>query len=28
VAPEAYAFYGVSRVAPQALRSTARLRVI
>jgi NAD(P)-dependent dehydrogenase (short-subunit alcohol dehydrogenase family)/pimeloyl-ACP methyl ester carboxylesterase len=28
VAPEAYAFYGISRVAPQALRSTARLRVI
>jgi NAD(P)-dependent dehydrogenase (short-subunit alcohol dehydrogenase family)/pimeloyl-ACP methyl ester carboxylesterase len=28
VAPEAYALYGVSRVAPQALRSTARMRVI
>lgn len=28
VAPEAYALYGVSRVLPQALRSTARLRVI
>jgi NAD(P)-dependent dehydrogenase (short-subunit alcohol dehydrogenase family)/pimeloyl-ACP methyl ester carboxylesterase len=28
VAPEAYAFYGLSRMAPQALRSTARLRVI
>jgi NAD(P)-dependent dehydrogenase (short-subunit alcohol dehydrogenase family)/pimeloyl-ACP methyl ester carboxylesterase len=28
VAPEAYAFYGISRLAPQALRSTARLRVI
>ena len=28
VAPEAYALYGVSRLAPQALRSTARLRVI
>ncbi len=28
VAPEAYAFYGVSRLAPQALRSTARFRVI
>ncbi len=28
VAPEAYAFYGISRVAPQALRSTARFRVI
>ncbi|HTY35167.1 SDR family oxidoreductase [Mycobacterium sp.] len=28
VAPEAYAFYGLSRVAPQALRSTARVRVI
>ena len=28
VAPEAYAFYGISRVAPQALRSTARVRVI
>jgi NAD(P)-dependent dehydrogenase (short-subunit alcohol dehydrogenase family) len=28
VAPEAYAFYGISRFAPQALRSTARFRVI
>ncbi|BDB42022.1 MULTISPECIES: SDR family oxidoreductase [Mycobacterium] len=28
VAPEAYALYGVSRVLPQALRSTARMRVI
>lgn len=28
VAPEAYALYGISRVLPQALRSTARLRVI
>ncbi|MCV7102171.1 SDR family oxidoreductase [Mycobacterium palustre] len=28
VAPEAYAVYGVSRVAPQALRSTARIKVI
>jgi NAD(P)-dependent dehydrogenase (short-subunit alcohol dehydrogenase family)/pimeloyl-ACP methyl ester carboxylesterase len=28
VAPEAYALYGLSRVAPQALRSTARMRVI
>ena len=28
VAPDAYAFYGVSRVAPQALRSAARLRLI
>ena len=28
VAPEAYALYGISRLAPQALRSTARLRVI
>ncbi|OBF55334.1 short chain dehydrogenase [Mycobacterium sp. 852002-50816_SCH5313054-b] len=28
VAPEAYLLYGMSRVAPQALRSTARLRVI
>ncbi len=28
VAPEAYALYGISRVAPQALRSTARMRVI
>lgn len=28
VAPEAYALYGLSRLAPQALRSTARLRVI
>jgi hypothetical protein len=28
VAPEAYALYGLSRVAPQALRSTARVRVI
>ncbi len=28
VAPEAYGFYGASRVAPQALRSAARLRVI
>ena len=28
VAPEAYAFYGLSRLAPQALRSTARVRVI
>ena len=28
VAPEAYALYGVSRVLPQALRSTARGRVI
>ncbi|MEE6177805.1 SDR family oxidoreductase [Mycobacterium sp. 050134] len=28
VAPEAYAAYGISRIAPQALRSTARVRVI
>jgi NAD(P)-dependent dehydrogenase (short-subunit alcohol dehydrogenase family) len=28
VAPEAYAFYGISRIAPQALRSTARFKVI
>jgi len=28
VAPEAYALYGVSRVLPQALRSTARMKVI
>ncbi|MGE2817411.1 SDR family oxidoreductase [Mycobacterium heidelbergense] len=28
VAPEAYALYGISRVLPQALRSTARMRVI
>ena len=28
VAPEAYALYGISRVLPQALRSTARGRVI
>lgn len=28
VAPEAYALYGISRLAPQALRSTARFRVI
>lgn len=28
VAPEAYALYGLSRFAPQALRSTARLKVI
>jgi NAD(P)-dependent dehydrogenase (short-subunit alcohol dehydrogenase family)/pimeloyl-ACP methyl ester carboxylesterase len=28
VAPEAYALYGMSRLAPQALRSTARFRVI
>ena len=28
VAPEAYALYGISRVAPQALRSTARMRVV
>ncbi|MCV7381046.1 short chain dehydrogenase [Mycobacterium alsense] len=28
VAPEAYALYGLSRLAPQALRSTARVRVI
>jgi NAD(P)-dependent dehydrogenase (short-subunit alcohol dehydrogenase family)/pimeloyl-ACP methyl ester carboxylesterase len=28
VTPEAYAVYGISRVAPQALRSTARLRVL
>ncbi len=28
VAPEAYAVYGISRMAPQALRSTARVRVI
>ncbi|MFP1151938.1 SDR family oxidoreductase [Mycobacterium sherrisii] len=28
VAPEAHALYGVSRLLPQALRSTARLRVI
>ncbi len=28
VAPEAYALYGISRLAPQALRNTARLRVI
>ncbi|HTX96607.1 MAG TPA: SDR family oxidoreductase [Mycobacterium sp.] len=28
VAPEAYALYGLSRVAPQALRSTARVRVV
>ncbi len=28
VAPEAYAFYGLSRLAPPTLRSTARVRVI
>ncbi len=28
VAPEAYALYGISRVAPQALRNAARMRVI
>ena len=28
VAPEAYALYGLSRVLPQSLRSTARMRVI
>jgi NAD(P)-dependent dehydrogenase (short-subunit alcohol dehydrogenase family) len=28
VAPEAYLLYGVSRIAPQALRSTARGRVM
>ncbi|OBF87160.1 short chain dehydrogenase [Mycobacterium sp. 852002-51163_SCH5372311] len=28
VAPEAYALYGLSRFLPQALRSTARMRVI
>ncbi|HEV7581553.1 MAG TPA: SDR family oxidoreductase [Mycobacterium sp.] len=28
VAPEAYALYGISRLLPQALRSTARFRVI
>ncbi len=28
VAPEAYGFYGAARVAPQALRNAARLRVI
>ncbi|WP_156766448.1 SDR family NAD(P)-dependent oxidoreductase, partial [Mycobacterium sp. E2327] len=28
VAPEAYALYGLSRVAPQALRNAARVRVI
>jgi NAD(P)-dependent dehydrogenase (short-subunit alcohol dehydrogenase family)/pimeloyl-ACP methyl ester carboxylesterase len=28
VAPEAYALYGISRMLPQALRSTARMRVI
>ncbi len=28
VAPEAYALYGISRVAPQALRNAARLRAI
>jgi NAD(P)-dependent dehydrogenase (short-subunit alcohol dehydrogenase family)/pimeloyl-ACP methyl ester carboxylesterase len=28
VAPEAYALYGISRLLPQALRSTARMRVI
>ncbi|EUA87790.1 putative short chain dehydrogenase [Mycobacterium ulcerans str. Harvey] len=28
VAPEAYALYGISRVLPPALRSTARMRVI
>lgn len=28
VAPEAYALYGISRVAPPALRNSARLRVI
>jgi NAD(P)-dependent dehydrogenase (short-subunit alcohol dehydrogenase family)/pimeloyl-ACP methyl ester carboxylesterase len=28
VAPEAYALYGLSRLLPQALRSTARMRVI
>jgi NAD(P)-dependent dehydrogenase (short-subunit alcohol dehydrogenase family) len=28
VAPEAYAFYGLARVAPQALRSLARFKVI
>lgn len=28
VAPEAYVFYGLSRLAPQALRNTARVRLI
>jgi len=28
VAPEAYLLYGTARVLPQALRSTARQRVI
>jgi hypothetical protein len=28
VAPEAYLLYGTSRVLPQALRSTARGRVV
>jgi hypothetical protein len=28
VAPEAYAVYGLSRVAPQALRNAARVKVI
>jgi NAD(P)-dependent dehydrogenase (short-subunit alcohol dehydrogenase family)/pimeloyl-ACP methyl ester carboxylesterase len=28
VAPEAYMLYGTSRVAPQALRNTARLRIV
>ncbi|MFZ1177366.1 MAG: SDR family oxidoreductase [Mycobacterium sp.] len=28
VAPEAYALYGISRVAPQALRNAARMRVV
>ncbi len=28
VAPEAYALYGLSRVAPQGLRNAARMRVI
>ncbi len=28
VAPEAYGLYGLSRVLPRALRSTARVRLI
>jgi short-subunit dehydrogenase len=28
VAPEAYLLYGTSRIAPQALRNTARLKIV
>ncbi len=28
VAPEAYLLYGTSRIAPQAMRSTARVKIV